>query len=316
MEASIGFKDCAELATCTLCPRLCGIDRLAGQRGYCRAGVTPRVFRYGPHFGEEPPITGTNGSGTVFFSHCTLRCVYCQNYPWSQEHRGDDFEVEGLTDIFRRLAESGCHNWNLVSPTPWLPQIRKAVEPLIRSGVSLPFVYNTSGFESTKTLDEFSDLIDIALVDLRYACSESAREGSDAAGYVDAARRTVTWFWEHLGPLRTDSDDVARRGVICRLLALPGRTDEVVDNLAWLARTIGTEIAVSVMAQYTPVFGAAAKPGWDRTVRADEYERVVEAVSDLGFENGWVQELEDEDDRGLLGRDMPAGEGAVGVAND
>ncbi len=302
-----------DLRSCRLCPRACGVDRLAGQTGYCKAGLLPRVFRHGPHFGEEPPISGTRGSGTVFFSHCTLRCVYCQNHPWSQAGNGDDLSVEALSGIFRSLAEKGCHNWNLVSPTPWLPQIRAAAEPLIRAGISLPFVYNTSGFETPETLDAFQDLADIALIDLRYATPESAAEGSDARSYVDAARRAFLWFWSHLGPLETDADGLARRGVICRLLALPGRVPEAVANLEWLAKHAGSGVPVSVMSQYTPVHRAARLEGWDRKVSEEEYALLTEAAGDFGFETGWIQEFEGDAPADLLGQAMPAGEGAVGA---
>ena len=301
------------LSACRLCPRACGVDRLAGQTGYCKAGALPRVFRHGPHFGEEPPISGERGSGTVFFSHCTMRCVYCQNHPWSQANQGDDLSAEALRDIFRSLAERGCHNWNLVSPTPWLPQIREAVTPLIRTGISLPFVYNTSGFEATEALEAFGELADIALIDLRYASADSALEGSDARAYVDASRRAFLWFWNRLGPLETDGEGIARRGVICRLLALPGRVSEAVANLEWLAESAGTDVHVSVMSQYTPVHRAAAMPGWNRTLRREEYAQLTEAAEDLGFENGWVQEFEGDAPADLLGQNMPAGEGAVGA---
>ncbi len=301
------------LSSCHLCPRACGVDRLAGRTGYCKAGVLPRVFRYGPHFGEEPPVSGTRGSGTVFFSHCTLRCVYCQNHPWSQAGQGDDLSVDALRDIFRGLAQKGCHNWNLVSPTPWLPQIREAVAPLIHAGISLPFVYNTSGFEAPETLEAFSDLADIALIDLRYATPESAFEGSDARSYVAAARSAFLWFWNRLGPLETDRERIATRGVICRLLALPGRVNEAVANLEWLARSVGTDVAISVMSQYTPVHRAERLEGWNSTVRAEEYALLTEAAADLGFENGWIQEFEGDAPADLLGQTMPAGEGAVGT---
>ena len=304
----------AFLSACRLCPRACGVDRLAGQLGYCKAGVLPRVFRYGPHFGEEPPVSGTRGSGTIFFSHCTMRCVYCQNHPWSQANQGDDLAIEALSDIFRRIAQKGCHNWNLVSPTPWLPQIREAVAPLLRAGISLPFVYNTSGFEAVETLETFSDLADIALIDLRYATSESAVEGSDARSYVEASRSALLWFWNRLGPLETDHDDIATRGVICRLLAIPGRVNEAVANLEWLAKTIGNEVHISVMSQYTPVHRAAQMEGWNRTVREEEYALLTDAAGDLGFENGWIQEFEGDAPADLLGQTMPPGEGAVGAA--
>ena len=297
---------------CTLCPRVCGVNRMAGKIGYCKASLKPRIFRQGPHFGEEPPISGERGSGTIFFSHCTLRCIYCQNHPWSQANQGDDLPIESLRDVFKAIADKGCHNWNLVSPTPWLPQIKEAVKPLIQAGISLPFVYNTSGFESPKVLDVFSDLVDIALVDLRYATSKIAAEGSDATGYVESARQTFQWFWHKLGALQVDEHGIAQRGVICRILALPGHIDEAMASLHWLADEVGTDVHVSVMSQYTPVFKASGLEGWNRKVRADEYARLTELVQDLGFENGWIQVFEGDAPSDLLGQAMPAGEGAVG----
>ena len=303
----------APLAACRLCPRACGVDRLSGRRGYCGAGVQPRVFRHGPHFGEEPPLSGTRGSGTVFFSHCTLRCIYCQNYPWSQQAQGEYLEISQLTEIFRQIAANRCHNWNLVSPTPWLPQIRAAVTPLFRDGIRLPFLYNSSGFELPETLAWFRDLIDIALVDLRYAAASTAADASDCPGYVNASRATLEWFWQNLGSLQTDADGIATRGVICRLLVLPGHADEAIANLHWLAKTLGTDVHLSVMSQYTPVYGAQQKAGWNRRVTAAEYGRVTAAVEELGFDCGWVQEFEDGvSPADLLGCNMPAGEAAVG----
>ena len=303
----------APLAGCRLCPRACGVDRLSGRRGYCGAGVLARVFRYGPHFGEEPPLSGTRGSGTIFFSHCTLRCLYCQNYPWSSQAQGDDLETTQLTAIFRQLAASGCHNWNLVSPTPWLPQIRAALAPLFRDGIRLPILYNSSGFELPETLAGFRELADIALVDLRYARKDTAAEASDCPAYVEAARSTLEWFWQKLGPLQTDADGIARQGVICRVLVLPGHADEAVANLHWLADRIGTDVHLSVMSQYTPVYGALHRDGWNRRVTAAEYGQVTAAVEELGFDNGWVQEFEDgASPADLLGCNMQAGEAAVG----
>jgi putative pyruvate formate lyase activating enzyme len=305
-----------DLAACRLCPRQCGAKREAGQTGYCGAGVAPRVFRHGPHFGEEPPLSGERGSGTVFFSHCTLRCVYCQNYPWSQLGQGEELTLPRLTALFGELAAQGCHNWNLVSPTPWLPQIRAALTPLIQTGIRLPIIYNTSGFETPETLASYSDLADIALIDLRYAREVTAREASDGAGYVAAARDSLGWFWDHLGPLQTDDQGTAQRGTICRLLVLPGHADEAVANLHWLADRVGTEVHLSVMSQYTPVYRAQAQPGWNRSPTAEEYRAVTDAVASLGFENGWVQEYDAGPPADLLGCAMPAGAGAVGRPNE
>ncbi len=158
------------LQSCDLCPRRCGVDRLAGELGFCRAGADVEVFRYGPHHGEEPPISGTRGSGTLFFSRCTLRCLYCQNYPWSQEGAGTAYSPDGFAQLFRNLYVAGCHNWNLVSPTPWIPHIKTALSRLRGEGIPIPVVYNTSGFESLDTLTTLESTVDIYLADLRYAC--------------------------------------------------------------------------------------------------------------------------------------------------
>ncbi len=303
--------DLGDLQHCRLCPHLCNVDRLAGEKGFCRSGATPRIFRYGPHFGEEPPITGEHGSGTVFFSHCTMACIYCQNHKWSSGAAGDDYSIEELTDIFKTLYDQKCHNWNLVSPTPWLPQVKKALKPLISAGIYLPIVYNTSGFEHIRTLTDYSDLMDVALIDLRYAKAQTAWQGSRVNGYIESARESIVYLWNRLGSLQCDDDGIAQRGIICRMLALPGKEEEVVDNLKWLKQTIGTDIAISVMAQYMPVHQALETPGWDRTIRPDDYQIITDAIESLGFENGWVQACEPDTASNMLGEDMTEGLGTV-----
>lgn len=299
------------LTACELCPRRCRVDRVHDKRGYCGSALLPRVFRWGPHFGEEPPLSGTRGSGAIFFSHCTLRCIYCQNGKWSNGGLGEDLTVEALRERFRVLYDKGCHNWNLVSPTPWLPQIAEAVKPLLEADIRLPFVYNTSSFERPESLSAYQGLIDIALADLRYASAQSAWEGSAQRDYVPVARKAIRWFWDHLGPLTCDGEGIARRGLIVRLLALPGRTEEVADNLVWLRNTLGPEVAISVMAQYNPVGQARVTPGWDRRLSPEEFAPIAELVDDLGFENGWVQPCEETTAECMLGDDMQAGYGEV-----
>ena len=271
-----------------------------------------RLYRWGPHFGEEPPLSGTNGAGTLFFSHCTLNCLYCQNFPWSQEQKGEDVTPERLAQIMIELKQKGCHNWDLVSPTPWLPLIREAVSLIPDSDKTLPFVYNSSGFESLDTLDEYSDLIDIALSDLRYSTPELAKAASGSAEYVDTARKALYWYCTHLGPLETDDEDIAMRGVICRLLVLPGHPEEAVNNLRWIADNIGPELCVSIMSQYTPAWRAVGNGEWGRKVTEAEYGIVTEEAERLGFETGWIQPFESADDNSLLGCEMSAGEGQAG----
>ena len=300
---------CADLSACALCPHRCGADRTAGDRprGFCGAGDRPRLFRWGPHFGEEPPITGERGSGCVFFSRCTMKCVYCQNSPWSWRGEGRDMSVDELASIMRDMAVSDrVENWNLVSPTPYLPFVREAAKRLEGEGIRLPFVWNSSGYERVETLEEYAELCDCALFDLRYANDKTAARLSSAPGYVQAARDAVRWAWA-----RTPRRDALPR-LVARVLVLPGLADEAIESLAWLATEVSNEVPVSVMAQYTPAYLAREMPPLDRPVTREEYESVTEAAADFGFENGWIQGYEASDPKlALLGENMTAEHGAV-----
>ena len=283
------------IEACELCPRRCG-----KRPGFCGAGLSPRVFRWGPHFGEEPPITGERGSGCVFFSRCTMKCVYCQNSPWSWGGEGRDISVDELARIMRDMAvKDRVENWNLVSPTPYLPFVREAVASLRLEGVSLPVVWNSSGYERVETLEEYSDLCDWALFDLRYASDATAQRYSSAPGYVAAARAALKWAF-------------ANSRLIVRVLVLPGLADEAVESLAWIASELSSEVPVSVMSQYTPVHRAVSLPPLDRTVTKEEYDSVAAAAADFGFVNGWIQGMEAADPKlALLGENMTEGYGAV-----
>jgi len=213
-------------------------------------------------------------------------------------------DVAQLADVLRKLAGQGCHNWNMVSPTPWVPSIAKAVDLVRSSGQSLPVVYNTSGFEDAATLADVARWVDIYLTDLRYAKPESAMAGSGVPDYTEIARAALLTMWNQTGPLDIDHEGVARRGTLCRLLILPGRADEAVANLEWLAATVGTGIAVSVMAQYTPTHLATNAPGWDRVITRMEYDQVIATTDRLGFDQGWIQEYGEPPPPGLLGCTM------------
>lgn len=243
----------------------------------------------------------------MFFSRCTLQCLYCQNYPWSQEGQGRAVGTTGLADLFAELYREGCHNWNLVSPTPWLPWIYEAWGQVAAAGMKLPVVYNTSGYERVATLGKLDGWVSVYLTDLRYSKNESAQAGSRAATYVESARDALKEMWRQTGPLVTDEQGIARRGTICRLLVLPGRADEAVANLQWLAETVGTRIPVSVMAQYTPAYRAVESVPWNRRPTAEEYGQVVKAVEELGFTEGWVQEYEAPSPEDLVGFKMKPG---------
>ena len=291
---------------CRLCPRACGVDRENGKTGFCGAGALPRVFRWGPHFGEEPPLVGEHGSGCIFFSRCTMKCLYCQNSPWSWNGGGEDITIPRLTEILRELAvKDRCSNWNLVSPTPYLPFIREAAAPLLAEGIRLPFVWNSSGYESVETLEAYADLCDTALFDLRYSRDETARAASAAPNYVASARAAIRWAYG-----RTRRTDLPP--LIVRILVLPGHAEEAIESLAWLATELSSQIPVSLMSQFTPAYRALETPPFNREVTPEEYESVTEAATDFGFENGWIQSYEAADPAlALLGENMPGGHGTV-----
>ena len=224
--------------------------------------------------------------------------------------------VAELAGILRDLAcRDRVENWNLVSPTPYLPHVRAAAAPLLADGIRLPFVWNSSGYERVETLAEYRDLCDIALVDLRYANDETARIASAAPGYVAAARAAVKYLWDELGPLDSDEPGMATRGVIVRVLVLPGHADEAIESLAWLATECSNEVHVSVMSQYAPAFTACTTPPFDRVVTEEEYASVTEAAADFGFERGWIQGFGSRDTSSdLVGENMTSGEGTVGAS--
>ena len=289
---------------CELCPRRCRVDRFreGGPVGFCGAGDRVRIFRWGPHFGEEPPITGSRGSGCIFFSRCTMKCLYCQNSPWSWRGEGVDKSVAELAAIMRDLAvKDRVENWNLVSPTPYLPFIREAAAMLRKEGLRLPFVWNSSGFERVETLEEYAELCDWALFDLRYASEETAKAASATPGYVEAARSAIKWAWA-MNP----------NGLIVRILVIPGHADEAIESLAWLAAEVSNEVPVSLMSQFTPAYKALDTPPFNRGVSEDEYNGVVDAAADFGFENGWTQGFGAADPKlALLGENMSPEHGTV-----
>jgi len=244
-----------------------------------------------------------------------MKCLYCQNSPWSWRGAGRDITEAALADIFRDLAvKHGCVNWNLVSPTPYLPFVRAALEPVRAEGVRLPVVYNASGYERVETLADYSDLCDIALVDLRYASDATACAASGVTGYVAASRGAVKFLWDRLGPLDDEAPGAATRGVIVRILVLPGHADEAIENLAWLSTTCSPDVHISVMSQYAPAYEALKTPPFDRVVTEEEYAAVTEAAADFGFEHGWIQDFASRDPSSdLVGENMTEGEGCVGA---
>lgn len=288
----------ARLAACDLCPQDCRVNRLAGERGFCRSGALPIVASVCSHHGEEPPLSGTKGSGTIFFGNCNMRCVYCQNYQISQDPRkmrAREMSVNALAQEMLRVQGLGCHNINLVSPSHFVPQIVRALCAAVPLELRLPLVYNTGGYDSLETIRLLDGIIDIYLPDIRYASNAAAKKYSRAPDYVEHARAAIREMHRQVGLLKLDENGIARRGVIVRHLILPGGLAGSAESLAWLAQNISPDVYLSVMAQYYPAHRAARFPEVARRITPAEYDEVMALMDRLGMENGWVQELDSPD---------------------
>ncbi len=273
---------------CSLCPHRCGALRDdAHGGGVCGAPALPKVARAALHFGEEPCISGENGSGTVFFSGCPLACVFCQNQRISREQLGQTVTVDALADIFRRLVDQGAHNINLVTPTHYTHAIRAALE---RYRPPVPVVYNSGGYERVETLRSLNGLIDIYLPDFKYADDALAQEFSGIAHYRDTALASIEEMLAQTGHLTLDERGLAVRGTMIRHMILPGHTKNSLDVLRLCAAHFGTQTAISLLSQYTPLRTFPQRE-LNRRLTPREYEKVFDAMCALGFENGYTQEL-------------------------
>ena len=277
---------------CTLCPRRCGVNRNAGTRGFCGAGRTVRVARTMLHAWEEPCLVGAHGAGAVFFSHCTLRCVYCQNHTISHEGSGTEMSVEKLASCFLTLQQDGAATLDLVTPTHYTPQILTALCIARAQGLSLPVVWNTSGYETVENIDRLAGAVDIYLPDLKYASEESGRRCSAASDYAAAAWAALGAMVAQAGAVQFAADGRLIRGVLVRHLVLPGHRHESIALVQRLWETFGDAIQLSLMRQYTPLYRAAEFPPLHRRLTTFEYESVVAAARELGMERVYVQGAE------------------------
>lgn len=282
------------LERCELCPRRCRVNRLKGERGYCGVGDEILIAYYGPHHGEEPPISGTNGSGNIFFSSCNLRCLFCQNYQISHEKIGNALSVKGLTEIFFQLQQAGCHNINLVSPTPYAPFIALAVSEAKQRGIGIPFVYNTNAYENVETLRFLDGLVDVYLPDFKYWSPKIAAKFSDAPlkqGYPHFARLSIMEMKQQVGNLVIQGG-LAAKGLLIRHLVLPGGLAGSENIIGWIRDTLGADTYMSLMSQYYPLHDVHAYPLLQRRIRQDEYDRLIRLLLDKGFQNVFIQELD------------------------
>ncbi len=283
------------LQCCTLCPRQCGANRLQGEKGFCQMGAEAMVSAWNSHHGEEPSLSGTRGSGTIFFTGCTARCLFCQNYPISQLHRGNQVTVQRLGEMMVILQKRGVHNINFVTPTHFVPHILAALLHAIPQGFSLPLVYNTSGYETIETLRLLEGIIDIYLPDAKYADDSIAWQLSSFKDYVEHNRAALLEMYRQVGPqLILNEGGIAQRGLMVRHLVLPHNLAGTRDVLTWLADRLSPQVYVSLMAQYFPAYNAVGHPTMGRKLTPEEYDEAFTALEQLGFEDGWAQELEDE----------------------
>ncbi|MBI4297811.1 MAG: radical SAM protein [Chloroflexi bacterium] len=285
----------ARLASCDVCPRECRCNRLENELGYCHSGLLPIVSAVCAHLGEEPAISGTRGSGTVFFGNCNLRCVYCQNHQISQDRRrqrSKQMDCHTLAEEMLYLQnELGCHNINFVSPSHFVPQLLRAVLEAVPMGLRVPLVYNTSSYDSVASLRELDGVISIYLPDLRYASDEWAKKLSGVSDYVERAREAIAEMYRQVGDLSVDKAGLAQKGLIVRHLVLPNGLAGSEESLTWLARQLSPTVSVSLMSQYRPVHRALRMPLLSRTISFGEYGAALRLLADLGLENGWVQEM-------------------------
>jgi len=280
------------LSCCTLCPNNCKVNRLSGKVGKCKAPIKTTIASYSVHNGEEPPISGTKGSGTIFFSFCTLSCIYCQNYPISQLHNGNEVNDKELAEIMIKLQEKGCHNINLVTPTQFLPFILSSIIIAKEMGLKIPIVYNSSGWENVDIVKIIKYFIDVYLPDSRYINDDIAIEFSKAYDYSEINKYALLEMKKNQPKNIFDKDGNILKGLIIRVLILPHYAEDVVEILKNIKDKLGVDTYISLMSQYHPCYKALDDNKLNRKITEEEHENVQSSLIKLGFKNGWTQDYE------------------------
>lgn len=282
------------LENCMLCPRKCGINRYKG-KGICGANSKIKLAYYSLHMWEEPPISGKNGSGTIFFSNCNMKCIYCQNKKISIDGYGKYISMKKLEEIMLELQKKGAHNINLVTPTHYVPQIAFVLQKIKDKSLKIPVVYNTSSYECVGTLMMMRNLVDIYLADLRYYDDDLAIKYSKCRDYFENATMAIDEMYRQVGEIKINDEGMLEKGVVVRVLILPSHVDDSKKIIEYLYKTYGNDIFISIMNQYTPVWKCKYS-NLNRKVTEDEYNEVVNYAIDLGVVNAFVQEGEAADD--------------------
>jgi putative pyruvate formate lyase activating enzyme len=271
------------LEECYLCPRHCGVNRLAGESGKCHVTNQVVVSSYGPHFGEEAPLVGRHGSGTIFFTYCNLRCAFCQNYAISQLGEGSVVDREELARMMLSLQARGCHNINLVSPTHVVPHILEALELAVSMGLYLPLVYNSGGYDSVETLELLDGIVDIYMPDMKYSDEKTAEQLSGIKDYPKVNKAAIKEMHRQVGDLQIDEQGIARRGLLVRHLVLPHRLAGTQEIVRFLARDISTNTYLNIMAQYHPCYKAFDIPLLSRPVNKQEFHEAIDLAHQQGL---------------------------------
>ena len=271
---------------CRLCPRMCGVNRTKGEKGFCRAPLQPVVFSHHPHFGEEMSLVGQHGSGTIFFSNCNLRCIFCQNWPIAHEGRGNEIKDEDLADMMLDLQKMGCHNINLVTPTHVMPNILNATRIALKKGLRLPLMYNTSGYERMEILKILEGIADIYKPDMKYMDSDkAAKYSAGASDYPEVTKKAVIEMNRQVGVLQIDRQGIAQRGVIIRHLVMPNRVAGSEKFVKWVSKALPKNTYVNIMAQYRVEYKAYEYPEIARGITAQEYLEAMDWAKKYGLTN-------------------------------
>ncbi|MGB9561261.1 MAG: radical SAM protein [bacterium] len=284
-------KELRILSCCVLCPRRCGVNRVEGELGHCRTGIKPVVSSYNLHFGEEPPISGENGSGTIFFTYCNLNCIYCQNYPISQLGVGEEVSLNELVGMMLQLQSRGAHNINFVTPSHITIQVIKAVSLARAKGLKIPIVYNTSGYDSLFQLKLLEGTVDIYLADMRYSDNRVAKRYSGVDDYVEVNRKAIKEMHRQVGDLKLDENGIAYKGLLIRHLILPNNLSGSKEIFEFIAKEISRDTYISLMSQYFPAYKAPYDSMINRRITKEEYEKAKEFMFQFGLHNGWLQEI-------------------------
>lgn len=279
------------LNSCTLCPHNCKINRLEGKKGRCKCDNTLKIALASLHMFEEPCISGTNGSGTVFFTNCNLNCIYCQNYEISQGGKGKEITIQTLADIFIKQQEKGAHNINLVTPTMYVYQIIEAIKLARKNGLKIPIIYNSNGYENVETIKMLNGYIDVYLPDLKYYTNELSKKYSNVDNYFEVATNAIKEMYSQVGNAVFDDNGIIQKGVIIRHLVLPNHIQNTKNILKWINENLPKDIYVSVMAQYFPTYKAKNDSLINRKLNKKEYKEVLNYLYSLDLQNGYIQEL-------------------------